>query len=232
MSIIQKAIKHNKEISKNLNSEKVINKEVINENYGINNLFSNKSKKKSFIEFGNGIKDILLGALIFIPKICSAIFDIVKRPGYALSLLFALIITSLIVALHEDSHYKEKNIAAIRNAKFIKIDQEIKENSVFQEKALSKGAISLAENSNIERTLKHSRSFESKVSSFFSENKISDLLCKDGHCRLKIGNSIFCEHSALCECPTIILESSNDNELVFSDGAGNYCTMEIERLLQ
>ncbi len=232
MSIIQKAIKHNKEASKNLNSGAVINKEVINENYGINNLFSDKSKKKSFIEFGNGIKDILLGVVIFIPKVCSAVFDIVKRPGYALSLLFALIITSLIVALHEDSHYKEKNIAAIRNAKFLEIDREIEGSSVSPKKSLSKGAISLSKSSNIEHTLRHARSLESKVSNFFSENKISGLLCKDGHCRLKIGNSIFCEHSALCEYPTIILESSSDNELVFSDGAGNYCTMKIERLLQ
>jgi hypothetical protein len=66
---------------------------------------------------------------------------------------------------------------------------------------------------------------------FFAEHAISDVACANGRCRLKLQDGSFAEHSILYNHSRIVLESSTDDELIFSEGAGTFCTRTIESLL-
>lgn len=275
MSILQKAIKRNKE-APNTNQTRIgrpdsIEKKLVSGCYGIDNLFSDKSKKLSFVEFWAGLKDIFLGIVMFIPKILSSMLEVVKRPGYALCIFCASIMTTIIVVSHE-TEKPAPNIAITRHVKFTSIGnnennvnapvqssgsqnatttsstREISagtlipntrttEISAVQNTVSSSASVVMQQTQSIEERMREkkfrfSRAFESKVNGFFLEHRISDIMCKDGCCRLRIGNDVFCEHSALCEYPKIVLESSTEDELIFSDGAENYCAMKIDNLFQ
>ncbi len=227
MSIIQKAIKHNKQSSEKSVPVKSVDKKTVSGCYGIDNLFSNKSKKLLFSEFCTGLKDIFLACLMFIPKTFSALFGILKHPGYALSIFCTLVLGMIVMFMHDPSD-REKDVPAVNSAKFISLNTPSDTKTKFS----SDGSSVVVEPSNPKKNFRFSRAFETKVSGFLGKHKVSDIMCRDGCCRLKIDNNVFCEHSALCEYPKIILESSTDDELIFSDGAGNYCAMRIDSLFK
>lgn len=253
MSIIQKAIQHDKQCDKGRDKIEIrstIDKKTISGCYGIDNLFANKSNKLSFIEFLDGLKDIFLAIPIRLFKIVSYVFNFIKRPAYAFG-IFCISALSFIVYLCSGESVKiEKNIVAVQNAAIINtrkktmisdIDEhlsatnsftnnynkteEISENSASKNKTIAKAQ---------ERQVKipSSRAFESKVNNFFTEHKVSDIMCLNGGCRLKVDNGVFIEHSALCEHPKIVLESSTDEDIIFSDGEGSYCAMKIDSLFR
>ncbi|MDE6432278.1 MAG: hypothetical protein K2L13_02680 [Opitutales bacterium] len=252
MSIIQKAIQRNKQRpTKDAHDGPMIDKKLISGCYGIDNLFVDKSKKLSFAEFWAGLKDIFLGCLIFIPKVLSLAFSIIKRPGYALG-IFCTLLLAFIITLTRGAPKHAQNVTAIRNARFVVLADEpksvaertnavdenftkndIKKDSIDGAKSVASVVVkpSLAVQDKV-KGLHFSRAFESKVNNFFAQHKISDIMCKNGRCLLKIDNNVFCERSTLCEFPKIVMESSTDDELIFSDGMGNYCAIKIDDLFQ
>ncbi len=239
MSILQKAIQHDKQRSADKAHDDKVARRSVSGCYGIDNLFADKSKKLSFVEFWAGLKDIFLGCLILVPKTFSAIFSIIKRPGCALILFCTLILCS-VISFTRSMPKQERNIAAVSNAKFTPITDDTDElvaaavpvvapivkKEVPQEPA-AEVPISVQKKA---KGLHFSRSFESKVHEFFSQHKVSNVMCKNGHCLVKINNDVFRERSTLCEYPKIVIESPTEDELVFSDGSGNYCAIKIDAL--
>lgn len=249
MNVLQKALNRDKHGGSSPLPGRASDKKLVSGCYGIDNLFTDKTKKMSLSEFWSGLKDIFLYGLILIPQILSGIFSIIKRPGCALVILGTILITTGVILTRPSSNNKtQENIPAGYHAPFINTpvnnpSHASEPDTQAPKTATSSTKTSVSSVSSVERPMmmnrniqgkkmRFSRAFESKVHAFFAQHKVSDIMCKDGYCLLKIDNDVFCERSALCEYPKIVLEVSTDDELVFSDGNGNYCTIKIDALLQ
>ncbi|MDR0679919.1 MAG: hypothetical protein LBF42_02690 [Puniceicoccales bacterium] len=73
--------------------------------------------------------------------------------------------------------------------------------------------------------------FERTLRKFFSKHPITDITNANGCCILKLQDGFFTEHSVLCNQPKIVLESATDDEIIFSNGAGIFCSLPTESLL-
>jgi hypothetical protein len=213
-----------------------IDRQTISGCYGIDSLFAKKDHRLSFAEFCSGLKNIFLAIPILGYKFIAALFDIVKRPICAFGLM--CIAASAIIANIFGGKLTVNNPAAkcattVQNVPIIgvqkprifsDIDEHIPTDSTNQ-KENPPNAVA---NTNHPKDI---RTFEDKLYEFFAEHAISDVACVNGSCRLKLNDGIFTEHSILCNNPKIVLESSTDDEIVFSDGAGTFCALAIESLL-
>jgi hypothetical protein len=200
--------------------------------YGIDNLFAKKSRKLSFKEFCDGIKDIFLAIPILLFKLIAMVFNFVKRPICAFA-IFCVVILFAIVHVFRGGSSAEKNVVVVRNVSSInapvvkskpRIISDIDEHIAV---ITGENAAAVAR----ENRTKSARLFENKLREFFAENPVSDVTRSNGRCRIRLRSGVFAEHSTMCNNPKIILESSTDDEIVFSDGAGNLCALPIESLL-
>ncbi|MDR2720846.1 MAG: hypothetical protein LBB15_00980 [Puniceicoccales bacterium] len=254
MSIIRKAMQRKDE---NLQKPSPvvafadIDKKTISGCYGIDNLFARKSRKLSFVEFCNGLKDIFLAIPIFTFKLISVAFDSVKRPICAFGIMCTAVVTFVVQAFTGEGGAEVGNssiaesVVAVENfpaigMKKTRIISDINGHisaAHARENSNSKGIVVPGASdgkkaiTNVDRK-KATRTFEAKLRNFFAEHAVSDVACANGRCQLKLRDGIFVEHSILCNHPKIVLESSTDDEIVFSDGAGTFCALTIESLLR
>jgi hypothetical protein len=252
MSIIRNAIRHsdcrggaagNHHDSAKLNSTGC---------YGIDALFAKKSCKLSFAEFCDAMKGIFLTITIFLIKAIAAIFSFAKRPICAFSILCALPLIFIASTFGRSStgpaEKVAKNVVAVQNISAVGLQQPIPKivSNIGEHAAEGRKITGARENSGeigrvkfnksgkqlaaVKQT-KSSNKFMNTLRDFFAEHEVSDVMCLSGCCRLKLKDGIFAEHTTICNNPKIILESSTDSEIVFSDGMGNFCTLAIESLL-
>jgi hypothetical protein len=227
-----------------------IDKKTISGCYGIDRLFAKKSRKLSFAEFCDGLKDIFLAIPIFTFKLVAVAFDCVKRPICAFGLMCAVAVT-LVANVFAGRETVEdqpiaKEIALPQNFPAIGMKKSKIISDIDEHMAVARSQVEKKSNSQmaiVPRTNSQGdgiatadsgdtvHAFEAKLRDFFAEHAISDVACANGRCRLKLQNGIFAEHSILCNHPRIVLESSTDDEIIFSDGAGTFCALTIESLL-
>jgi hypothetical protein len=217
-----------------------IDKKTVSGNYGIDSLFVKKSRKLSLIEFCDGLKDIFLAIPIFSFKVAAAVFNFAKRPICALGITCAAVLTIVAHAFKgggevPQSVAAEVAVAVGQKTRIISdIDEHIAAHQGDENGSPLKIVSEKAKNGKEVTGADHGKSvlaFEGNLRDFFAEHAISDVTCANGRCRLKLQDGIFSEHSIICDRPKIVLESSTDDEIVFSDGAGTFCALTIESLL-
>jgi hypothetical protein len=230
MSIIHKAIQHKNECAERQSGVPVGTDEKPTSGcYGIDSLFAKKSRRLSFVEFCDGMKDIFLAIPILLFKSVAMAFNFVKRPIHAFA-IFCTVILLCIINIFWGGPVVTKNIVAVQNTSPVTLPKP-RIISDLGEPAIAPARENIApvpHDSNARST----RLFENKLREFLIENPDSDVMCSNGRCRLRLKDGVFAEHSTICNNPKIILESSTDDEIVFSDGAGNFCTLSIESLLR
>ncbi|MDR1255839.1 MAG: hypothetical protein LBJ94_02875 [Puniceicoccales bacterium] len=227
-----------------------VDRRTISGCYGIDSLFAKKSRRLSFTEFCDGLKDIFLAIPIFAGKLISATFGVIKRPictfgimCIAVMAIFTHIFTgkpaptplAISVPIAKNSVVvQETPVASARKSRIISGAEGHTAADMAREKAEKKANLkkiaTLEPSSEVARA-KAVHAFEDKLREFFAEHAISDVVSRNGYCRLKLQDGIFTEHSTLCNHPKIVLESSTDDEIIFSDGAGIFCALAIESLL-
>ncbi|MDR1401602.1 MAG: hypothetical protein LBI81_01420 [Puniceicoccales bacterium] len=74
--------------------------------------------------------------------------------------------------------------------------------------------------------------FQKTVDDFLRRHEISDIMCEQGFCRIKIDNKVVDSYSSLAEDFEIFIADSDGECVTFADLAGHTCSKSIESFLK
>jgi hypothetical protein len=164
------------------------------------------------------------------------IYGVFKKPAFGLSLTFAIVaFVGLKVYDNQISKIEySKGVVMARHAKHLLRQKQHKmhgyanENTAGKRKSATRnlqlGIVS-------QRVMTVGEEFQRTVDDFFRSHNVSEVMCDNGSCSMKIDNKIVSTHCSLTDDSEIFIDDSDGEHIVFADLAGNRCVKSIESLL-